>query len=86
MRTIVLGGPVPETLLTGTVEAIDPEFLLIEGAAGLEKQLENIGNGQGTYIVDPLGNIMMHYPPGADPNDIRLDLEHLLRYGKTDPQ
>ena len=31
------------------------------------------------YIVDPLGNLMMSYPPGAPPKGILEDLERLLK-------
>jgi cytochrome oxidase Cu insertion factor (SCO1/SenC/PrrC family) len=31
------------------------------------------------YIVDPLGNLMMRYPPDAPPRAILTDLERLLR-------
>jgi hypothetical protein len=31
------------------------------------------------YIVDPLGNLMMRYPPDAAPRAILTDLERLLR-------
>jgi len=32
------------------------------------------------YLVDPLGNLMMYYPPGADPRGMIKDLERLLKY------
>lgn len=35
---------------------------------------------QGIYMVDPLGNVMMRYPPSADPTGILKDLTHLLKY------
>lgn len=31
-----------------------------------------------TYIVDPLGNLMMSYAPGTDPREIYQDLKKLL--------
>ncbi len=31
------------------------------------------------YIMDPLGNIMMHYPPEFDPYEVKQDLRKLLR-------
>lgn len=66
---------------------IDPGFVVLAGSAdALRAQLSEIGGGRGTYVVDPLGNIMMHYHPGTDPDDIRHDLERLLKYGKTDPR
>lgn len=32
------------------------------------------------YIIDPLGNLMMYYPPGADAHDLLKDLQRLLKY------
>jgi cytochrome oxidase Cu insertion factor (SCO1/SenC/PrrC family) len=32
-----------------------------------------------TYLVDPLGNLLMSYPPGADRAGILKDLKQLLR-------
>ena len=34
------------------------------------------------YIIDPLGNLMMSYPAGADPGGIIKDLKKLLKYSK----
>jgi len=31
------------------------------------------------YVVDPLGNLMMSYPPDADPSAMRKDLSRLLK-------
>ena len=31
------------------------------------------------YLVDPLGNLVMSYPPGTDPRDLLKDLGRLLR-------
>ncbi len=31
------------------------------------------------YLIDPLGNLIMTYPPGFDPNGLMDDLELLLR-------
>jgi hypothetical protein len=31
------------------------------------------------YVVDPLGNLMMRFPPDADPKRMRKDLERLMR-------
>jgi len=32
------------------------------------------------YIIDPLGNLMMSFPEGADPEGIIKDLKRLLKY------
>lgn len=35
---------------------------------------------QGIYLVDPLGNLIMRYPPGTDPGGMLKDLTRLLKY------
>lgn len=35
---------------------------------------------QGIYLVDPLGNLMMRYAPGAEPSGMLKDLTRLLKY------
>jgi len=65
---------------------LDPGALVVQDSSGmLSGQLAEIG-GSGIFLIDPLGNIMMHYPSGSKPDGIRKDLERLLKYGKTDPQ
>lgn len=39
-----------------------------------------------TYLVDPLGNIMMFYAPGSDANNLKKDLKRLLTWSKLDEQ
>lgn len=52
--------------------------------AGLVAQFRNgddpnLQGGGRVYIVDPIGNIMMSYLPGADPRGMRKDLKRLLK-------
>ena len=35
------------------------------------------------YVVDPLGNLMMRFPVGADPNKTKRDLAKLLRASRV---
>lgn len=35
---------------------------------------------QGIYLVDPLGNLIMRYPPGTDPSGMLKDMTRLLKY------
>ena len=35
------------------------------------------------FIVDPIGNIMMTYPPDADPKGMIKDLERLLKFSQV---
>ncbi len=37
-----------------------------------------------TYLVDPLGHIMMYYAAGSDPNHLKKDLKRLLTWSKLD--
>ena len=54
--------------------AIDPVFS-VEGIP-----MRDAGN---VYLVDPLGNLMMYYRPGADPRGMIQDLQRLLKYSHT---
>ena len=42
------------------------------------------GTAGQTYLVDPLGNIMMAYEAGSDPNHLKKDLKRLLTWSKLD--
>ena len=44
------------------------------------------GPAKGVYMIDPLGNIMMYYEAGSDPNYIKQDLKRLLTWSKLDKQ
>jgi len=61
-------------------------FELIRDPAGkLRSTLQQAaGPGDAVYLIDPLGNIMMTYKGGADPNDIKQDLVRLLTWSKLD--
>ena len=37
----------------------------------------------GLWLIDPLGNLMLHWPPGADPNRMKRDLVKLLRASRV---
>jgi cytochrome oxidase Cu insertion factor (SCO1/SenC/PrrC family) len=53
----------------------------------LSAALKQAAKGKGrVYLIDPLGNIMMAYESGADPNHIRQDLKRLLTWSKLDEQ
>jgi hypothetical protein len=41
-----------------------------------------VGEAGRVYIVDPLGNLMMYYPPEADPRGLLKDLQKLLKYSR----
>ena len=73
------------------VAAIHPEFLLardgdgrmLSALAAITGEADAAGH---TYLLDPLGNIMMLYRAGYDPNDLKKDLKRLLTWSKLDEQ
>lgn len=74
-----------DTVSLDEISHIDPNAFTVRDHSGmLSAQLRDIEGASGSYLIDPLGNIMMYYHAGSDPNDIRLDLERLLKYSKTD--
>jgi hypothetical protein len=70
-------------------------FYLLESPGGeLWRMLESVASGAqppapargGSFLVDPLGNIMMFYAPGSDSSDLSRDLKRLLTWSKLDDQ
>ncbi len=81
----------PATILE--IEAVYGLFQLLEDPGGsVWELLEAVANisqppvsARGsTYLIDPLGNIMMFYPAGYDPRDLSRDLKRLLTWSKLD--
>ena len=33
----------------------------------------------GSYLIDPLGNLVMYFPPNLDPKEMVGDIKHLLK-------
>lgn len=70
-----------------------PTPAALEGQQGLEVArtdpawLGHLGGGPGAegriYLVDPLGLVMLRYPPGPQPKRMIKDLERLLKYSRT---
>ena len=60
-------------MTTDQVRQIAPYFLI----DGVSMQA-----AERVYIIDPLGNLMMYYPPDADPGGMLKDLKKLLKYSK----
>lgn len=61
-----------------------PDLIILPQAAALAEQFDLPGklaaeSGR-LYLVDPLGHLMMSYPPNTDPYSIRKDLMRLLTY------
>jgi len=65
----------------------DPSGILSAALAGIQQNLSGqAGPAKGVYMIDPLGNIMMYYEAGSDPNYIKQDLKRLLTWSKLDKQ
>ncbi len=75
------GASSPEVLQV--VQEKYQDLVILPKAATLAQEFGAAGTGKGVFLVDPLGNIFMHYPHGADPNGIRKDLMRLLAYSWT---
>jgi hypothetical protein len=61
----------------------DKVLLRTKPSEGLVKKLlerqRGLNSDGALLLMDPLGNIMMQYPPGFDPYKVKSDLSHLLR-------
>ena len=75
------------------LSAVYPQFTLISDPGGLLNEAlasadDATGNGgeATTYLIDPLGNLMMLYSAESDPNGLNKDLKLLLTWSKLDKQ
>lgn len=64
---------------TAEPPALERFLKLFEGAAGTLSG----GTVGRVYVVDPLGNLMMVYPPDAAPKGMLKDLQRLLRVSQV---
>ncbi|HLQ25716.1 MAG TPA: SCO family protein [Acidiferrobacterales bacterium] len=82
---VVMNAPAPNGLREVIQE--NPELKVLTGSAeNIKKLAGQFSLRAGTpfglhriYVLDPLGNFIMSYPPSADPNGIRKDFNRLLR-------
>ena len=82
---LLLSEPVQLPTVT-QLRDIYPEFNLItSGNGALQTAMGQAARDMSsTYLIDPLGNIMMVYEPGTDPNNLKKDLKRLLTWSKLD--
>jgi cytochrome oxidase Cu insertion factor (SCO1/SenC/PrrC family) len=59
-------------------------FLRLADAAALPAPLREPNAAERVFLVDPVGQLMMRYPPGADPARIVKDLKRLLKVSAPD--
>lgn len=81
---IVAGTPPAQDL--NTIRHEYPDLVVLPGADALARQFglgSPADNAGYVYLVDPLGNLMMRYPRGADPYGMRKDLMRVLTYSWT---
>lgn len=61
----------------------DGHLLKIKVSPALQEKIRNITGSDAAVgsllLMDPLGNLMMHYPGGFDPYKVRNDLSKLLK-------
>ena len=65
-------------------QAFPGMVVLPAGTPGRRELIERIGArlpGE-VLLVDPLGNLILSYPPGLDPDGLFRDAKHLLRLSK----
>ena len=58
-----------------------PDLIIISGSDALTTKFAaqfNVAKGE-VYLVDPLGNLMMHYPQELNPKGLLTDLKKLLK-------
>lgn len=91
IRLLLLGPGAIEQ--SGTLRELYPAFLLASDPAGsVTATLQSVSVARDAvmagslYLIDPLGNIMMFYAAGFDPNDLKKDLKRLLTWSKLDEQ
>lgn len=89
LRLLLLGETMPD--IDSRLEMISGDFLrATDRERSLVPELERIASSQGAgvkgsvYLIDPLGNIMLFYAAGFDPNDLKKDLKRLLTWSKLD--
>ena len=78
LQTVFVPG---QTGTTDTLNRAEFPILIITTTAATDTLRSLIGNSENgeIFLVDPLGNLMMSYPPGTEMGDVRKDLGHLLK-------
>jgi len=53
----------------------------VRASASLAKQFPGVPS-EHIYVVDPLGNLMLRFPPEPDPSKMLKDVQRLLKYSR----
>lgn len=78
-RVFLHGETAPDTLLlrqehAGLAAMEDTDLMRL-----LDEKTPAAVPAGGYFLIDPLGNLVMYFPPGLDPADMVDDIKHLLR-------
>lgn len=76
---LVLAPPAPVTVPAETDLTVLHAAPADSAALRSAFQAPGRGEANGLFLVDPLHNVMMYYPPDADPSGMRKDLKRLLQ-------
>jgi hypothetical protein len=78
LQTVFL--PAAETAIRSELEAEHPKLIVVmpEVSGEIRAAFSDAIDGE-VFLVDPLGNLMMQYPPGTGMSDIRKDIAHLFK-------
>jgi hypothetical protein len=83
-RLLLLAGPTDTADLAAELEGMHIAMLDAAGLARLQNALGEGGQALNrTYILDPMGNLMMRYAADAPPKDTLKDMERLLKASKN---
>ena len=91
LAIVLLSNTDPDATLRPMLESIYPGFQYVTDTAAtalttLDAVNANVTRGTGdantlhTYILDPMGNVILAYGADASPNDIHKDLKRLLKW------
>ena len=95
LAVVLLSKSVVETPLRIRLEAVYPEFTWVADPNGSALSTLNTlnldilrksaqPNSFHTYLLDPMGNVILAYGEDADPNDIHMDLKRLLKWSEQE--
>jgi hypothetical protein len=78
-RVFLHGDSVPDTVLlneqhAGLITMTDKDLAVL-----LEEKRPTELRAGGCYLIDPLGNLVMYFPPNLDPKEMVGDIKHLLK-------
>jgi len=87
-RLYLLTARPPEGLPDERLEGHDDLVVAVQEDGTLIDNLRDAGGppperGRQLYLVDPLGNLMLRFPYGRDPDGLLDDLERLLRLSRV---